>query len=178
MRRIAKYAILFLVVCPPVFADDVQDREALRVEVEQLRASGRLSIGGIDIASRKLLAEIYDRREYSLAWSDPDKVQSLIAAIKVTESDGLHPADYHLERIEDVRGLVEYEQTPTPQERAALDITLTDSLIRLGYHQRFGKVNPYDLDPAWNFGRELRGRDPATVFQEAIDADRARRPSQ
>ena len=41
------------------------------------------------------------------------------------------------------------------QQRAAADIGMTDALIRLGYHQRFGKVNPYDLDPMWNFSREL-----------------------
>ena len=52
-----------------------------------------------------------------------------------------------------------------------IDIVLTDSLVRLGYHQLFGKVNPYELDPVWNFSRELHGRDPATVIQEAIDAD-------
>jgi hypothetical protein len=32
-------------------------------------------------------------------------------------------------------------------------------------------VNPYDLDPEWNFSRELRGRDPAIAIQEAFDAD-------
>ncbi len=56
-------------------------------------------------------------------------------------------------------------------ERAALDIAMTDSLIRLGYHQRFGKVNPYELDPIWNFTRELGGRDPARAIQAVIDAD-------
>ena len=55
-------------------------------------------------------------------------------------------------------------------ERAALDIALTDSLIRLGYHQRFGKVNPYELDTNWNFSRELQGRDPAAVIQEIFDS--------
>jgi murein L,D-transpeptidase YcbB/YkuD len=47
---------------------------------------------------------------------------------------------------------------------------MTDALIRLGYHQRFGKVDPHDLDPTWNFSRELGGRDPASAIQEAIAA--------
>ena len=163
--------ILLLGLCQPVFASDIEDREALRIEIEQLRESGHLSIGGIDIASGSLLAEIYERREYSPAWPGIAKMESLIATIKTTANDGLNPTDYHLEKIEHVRDLLTNGHEPTSKERAALDIALTDSLVRLGYHQRFGKVNPYDLDPVWNFSRELGGRDPATVIQEAIDAD-------
>jgi murein L,D-transpeptidase YcbB/YkuD len=163
--------ILLLGLCQAVFASDIEDREALRIEIEQLRESGHLSIGGIDIASGSLLAEIYERREYSPAWSGTAKMDSLIATITTTANDGLNPADYHLEKIEHVRDLLTNGHEPTSKERAALDIVLTDSLVRLGYHQLFGKVNPYELDPVWNFTRELRGRDPATVIQEAIDAD-------
>ena len=163
--------LLWLGLCQTVFASDIEDREALRIEIEQLRESGHLSIGGIDVASGSLLAEIYERREYSLAWSGIAKMESVIATIKATAKDGLNPADYHLEKIEHVHGLLADDYDSSSKERAALDIVLTDSLVRLGYHQLFGKVNPYELDPVWNFGRELRGRDPATVIQEAIDAD-------
>ena len=97
--------ILFVGLCQPVFADDIEDREALRIEIEQLRESGRLSIGGIDIASGNLLAEFYERRGFLAAWSGIAKMDSLITAIKATAEDGLTPADYHLEKIEYVRGL-------------------------------------------------------------------------
>ncbi len=172
MIRIKKWQIivLFLGLCQPVFADDIEDREALRIEIEQLRQTGRLRIGGIDIASGNLLAEFYERRGFSPAWSGTGKMESLIQAIKRTARDGLNPADYHLEKIQNVQGLIAGGRKLTADERAALDIALTDSLIRLGYHQRFGKVNPYEIDSIWNFSRELRGRDPATVMQEAIDA--------
>ncbi len=173
MIRIVKWqiVIMFLGLCQPVFADDIEDREALRIEIEHLREFGRLSIGGIDIASGSLLAEIYERRGFSPAWSGTGKMEALIQAIKGTARDGLNPADYHLEKIQHVHGLIAGGRNLAADERAALDIALTDSMIRLGYHQRFGKVNPYDLDPIWNFSRELLGRDPATVMQEAIDAD-------
>ncbi len=163
--------LLLLGLCETVLASDIEDREALRIEIEQLRESGHLSIGGIDVASGSLLAEIYERREYSPAWSGIAKMESVIETIKATAKDGLNPADYHLEKIEHVHGLLADGYDSSSKERAALDIALTDSLVRLGYHQLFGKVNPYELDPVWNFSRELRGRDPATVIQEAIDAD-------
>ena len=163
--------ILYFGICQLVFADDLEDRETLRIEIEQLRESGRLSIGGIDIASGNLLADFYERRGFLPAWSGIAKMDSLIAAIKATADDGLTPADYHLEKLEHVRGLLANGHQATSEERAALDIALTDSLIRLGYHQRFGKVNPYELDPIWNFARELNGRDPASAIQEIVEAD-------
>jgi murein L,D-transpeptidase YcbB/YkuD len=172
MIRIIKWQIVVIVfgLYQPLFADDIEDREALRIEIEQLRQTGRLSIGGIDVASGNLLAEFYERRGFSPAWSGTGKMDSLIQAIKRTARDGLNPADYHLEKLQNVQGLIAGGRKLTSDERAALDIALTDSLIRLGYHQRFGKVNPYELDSIWNFSRELRGRDPATVMQEAINA--------
>jgi murein L,D-transpeptidase YcbB/YkuD len=173
MARVLRWQIvvLFFAFCLPVLADDGEEREALRIEIEQLRESGRLSIGGIDVASGNLLADFYERRGFSPAWSDTGKIESLIEVIKATARDGLDPSDYHLEDIEHVNDLLENGRQLTPEERAALDIALTDSLFRLGYHQRFGKVDPYDLDPEWNFSRELHGKDPAEAIQEAIDAE-------
>ncbi len=168
---VCEITALMFALCLPVMADDAEDREALRIEIEQLRESGRLSIGGIDVASGNLLADFYERRGFSPAWSRTGKMDSLIEVIKATGKDGLDPNDYHFEEIEHVNGLLENGKQLAADERAALDIALTDSLIRLGYHQRFGKVNPYDLDPEWNFTRELGGKDPAEAIQEAIDAE-------
>ncbi len=151
-------------------AQETEYREALRIEIEQLRETGRLSIGGVDIAAGNLLAQIYEQREFSPAWSDDDKIGDLITAIRGAFADGLDPADYHLEKIEYVYGELGAGRILTPMERAALDLMLTDSLIRWAYHQRFGKVNPQSLDSGWNFRRQLDNRDPAAIVQEAIDS--------
>ena len=42
-----------------VTAQQTDVRESIRVEIEQLRDSGVLSIGGVDIAAGNLLAEVY-----------------------------------------------------------------------------------------------------------------------
>ena len=57
-----------------------------------------------------------------------------------------------------------------PEERAGLDLLLTDSVIRLGYHLRFGKVDPVALDPHWNMSRDLTAEDAAATIQAAIDS--------
>jgi len=152
-------------------ADEAAEREAIGAEIEQLRYSGRLSVGEIDVASGDLLAEVYERRGFEPAWSGVHRLESLIELVRATAADGLDPEDYHLSGLERVHEMLVNGRELNAVERAALDIAMTDSLIRLGYHQRFGKVNPHELDPQWNFSRELGGRNPAAVIQRAFDAD-------
>ena len=152
-------------------ADEAADREAILVEIEQLRYTGSLSVGEVDVASGELLAEVYERRGFEPAWSGIHRLVSLIELVRATAADGLDPEDYHLSDLERVHGMLINGRVLNAVERAALDIAMTDSLIRLGYHQRFGKVNPYDLDPTWNFSRDLQGRNPAKVIQEAFEAE-------
>jgi hypothetical protein len=145
---------------------------AIREEIEQLRHTGRLSLGEVDVASGNLLAEVYERRGFQPAWSGIERLESLIDLVRATAADGLDPEDYHLSKLEHAHELLVNRRELNLQERAALDIGMTDSLIRLGYHQRFGKVEPRQLDANWNFSRDLGGRDPATVIQHAVDGRR------
>jgi murein L,D-transpeptidase YcbB/YkuD len=151
-------------------ADDEADREALRLELENLVHTGYLTSSDAKIAALELLVEIYERRNFLPTWNDQRHIAELIAVIRATEADGLDPADYHLERVEFAYQELLAGRLVEPEEWAAQDLIMTDSLIRLGYHQKFGKVNPYSLDPHWNFRRELNDIDPATAFQNAIDA--------
>ena len=162
-------AILF-VLQSAATAQQTDVRESIRVEIEQLRESGVLSIGGVDIAAGNLLAEVYERRNFAPNWTDRDEILELIAVIKNAAKDGLNTTDYHLEEVEFVYRELGAGNLTTPREQAALDVMLTDSLFRLGYHQRFGKVNPQNLDPTWNFRRELSDQPPAIVMQQAMDA--------
>ena len=161
---------IFLSLAVFSHADDTADREALRLEIEALMTTGRLSAGEIEIASANLLFEIYERRDFAPTWNDEDQIEELIAAIRATDDDGLNPQDYHLTEIERVFAALQEGRLSSPAEWAAHDLMLTDALARLGYHQLFGKVNPYTLDPHWNFRRELNDTDPATAIQAAIDS--------
>jgi murein L,D-transpeptidase YcbB/YkuD len=181
MRRFLTWqaAVLLMFLGLATWAEEEDYREAIRAEVEQLRITDRLSVGEVDVASgdllaeiyeRRVLAEIYERRGFEPAWSGIGRLESLIELVRATAADGLDPEDYHLSDLKYVHNELVGGRQLTSQERAALDIGMTDALIRLGYHQRFGKVDPHDLDPTWNFSRELGGRDPASAIQEAIAA--------
>ena len=132
-------------VAPGVEFEDV--REAIRVEIEQLRDPEVLTTGGVEIAATDLVAEVYERRGFAPAWAETARIESLLAAVRATYDDGLDPEDYHRSLIEERLALRGSGGEVTPKELAVLDLMLTDSLIRLAYHQRFGKVNPERLDP-------------------------------
>jgi murein L,D-transpeptidase YcbB/YkuD len=154
----------------PALADDAADSEALRVEIEQLRETGMLSIGGIDIATGNVLAEFYERRNFRPTWTDNDQVKELLELALATRDDGLNPRDYHAVEIEKAIRALDRGQIPTPLQRAAVELLFTDSLLRLAYHQLYGRLDPTSLDPRWNFESRPMGPDPLSRLQEAIDS--------
>ncbi len=150
----------WLAVAPPLAADEVS--ELLQGRMEELLFTGELSYAGKVVTSRELLPEIYGQHAFRPLWS-AERTKELIAMIVVgAPAEGLLARDYHLDVLQK---LLESERLkPDPLTRANLDILATDALIRIGYHQRFGKVDPSDLDPNVNFSRELwPDRDPATA---------------
>ena len=172
-RFLTIFALLTLSQVP--LADSGMDvdetREALRIEMEHLLQYGRLSIGDVDIAAGELMAEVYENRDYQRAWRDAGQIAELVTAIKASAKDGLDTSDYHLDDVLYVQKALAEGRLDTAAEIADADLVLTDSLIRLGYHQRFGKVNPYSLDPHWNFRRGLNDMNPALLIQKAIESD-------
>ena len=104
MKRIIQASLLiFLVISPLVLqADDAANSDAIRVEIEYLRETGELSIGGIDIAAGNALAEFYERRNFAPTWTNPDQVGDLLKMVRGSHADGLDPADYHVDEIETV----------------------------------------------------------------------------
>jgi murein L,D-transpeptidase YcbB/YkuD len=161
--------LLLVLFALPGFADQDDDREAIRAEIEYLTETRSLSGRDIDIAAGSVIAEVYANRGFSPAWTEAAQIGELIVAIESTQAEGLNTADYYVDAVRaayaEVRAGIE-----DPQDKASADILFTESLIRVGYHQLFGKVNPATLDSNWNFRRDLNGLDPATAVQALIDS--------
>lgn len=166
-----KYLLILLAVigaAMPAAAQDEAIREAVGLEIEQLSSSGELGIRGIEVASGELLVDVYERNRFGLAWTRLEQIGELLEAIKASKADGLNPADYHFMAVQ-----TGYEQLlagkPIAEiDRAEIDLLFTDSLIRLGYHQRYGKLNPSTLDPQWNFRRDAGDVEAADAVLAAI----------
>jgi murein L,D-transpeptidase YcbB/YkuD len=140
--------------------------EALRLRVEQLRAGQDVRIDGARIAARTLIPEFYERRAFRPAWDRPGRAEAMLAIVDASRDHGLDPADYHSETLRRIAS------APPADERAAADreLVLTDALVRLAYHLQFGKVNPRELYPDWNFTRALGAIDPARAMEAAVAA--------
>lgn len=115
----------------------------------------RVAIDQTVITSAIVLPALYAQRNYTQVWSNPASVQQLLDAIEHSDAHGLDPADYNLATL---RLLLERNNETglaNPERTAHLDLLLTDSLIRLGYHLAFGKVDPEALDAKWTMTRYI-----------------------
>jgi murein L,D-transpeptidase YcbB/YkuD len=165
-RALPVVALLF--TCAPGQAQEVD--ELIRAHVEQLAATGELAVDGVSIAALNLIPRIYEARAFAPTWRSAAQLDALLEVIEESYLEGLDPADYHVDAVRAARAAFIDVEGLAPSERAGLDIVLTDSVIRLGYHLRFGKVDPVELDPHWNLSRTLVSGDPAATIQAAIDA--------
>ncbi len=145
--------------------------EQLRMRVEQLRETGALQIDDVSIAAVELIPELYERRAFAPTWTRPEQVAGLIELVEESLQEGLNPDEYHYAAIQQAREALFGDALTTMAHRADLDLILTDSVIRVGYHLRFGKVNPEQLDPDWNLDRALLTDDPVATIQSAIDSN-------
>ena len=161
-------ALAWLATAGPALGQDLH--EVIRARVEQLLDTGMLEVAGVSIAARTLLPKIYEARAFEPAWRNAAQIDSLLELIDEAYREGLDPVDYHDAAVRAARERFVDPGAMPLDERAALDIMLTDSVIRLGYHLRFGKVDPVVLDSDWNLSRELVDQDPVMTLQAAIDA--------
>jgi len=136
---------------------------------EQLLLGSEVRLADATLASSDIIPEFYSRREFTPAWTNHNQVDEYLQLIGKAYEEGLDPDDYLYTMLS---GLVDdYRQDPEDMEKQArLDVLLTESLGRYGYHLIFGKVDPAELDENWNWAREIDGRDPAAVVQQAISS--------
>ena len=169
-RVIAALAAGLPLACAHAAAADAV-AESLRLRVEQLRGAQEVRVAGAPIAARRLIAEFYAQRGFRPAWTRTGQVEALRELIAATRGHGLDPADYHAAALAALADGAEPSGSPDPGRAADRELLLTDALIRLAYHLRFGKVNPRELYPDWNFTRSLGAIDPVQAVGAAIAAD-------
>lgn len=131
-----------------VTAQPASIADALRLRVEQLHDAPHMSILGARLLQPDAVAHFFVDRGFEPAWSTPEAVDQILAAIEKIERDGLTPADYHLRAIEAAKAA--RLTNPAPQLEADLQLLLTDAVAALIDHVYYGKVRAVTLDPRWN----------------------------
>ena len=151
-------------------ATDHTIAEIIRNKVEQIRTTETLQIDDVQIASITVLPELYENNGFQRLWTNSQNVEDLFKAIRTIDEDGLRPDDYNFTNIEKLQSQIDSGTPSDPALLADFDMLLTDSLIRLGYHLIFGKVDPEDHHPHWNLAVEIDDDEPVVAIQEILDA--------
>ena len=165
---ISSFLLLFLTPAPTVASDAISG--ALQQRLEELQFAGDLEIDGAEILASQLLPELYAARGFLPLWTRPGRLDSLSELLKSAAAHGLDSEDYVIDHLQTAR---KQAKSGTTLDQADLDILATEALVRFGYHQRFGKINPQNLDANINFRRELlEDEDPIESIQQLIESER------
>lgn len=112
------------------------------------------------------LLDLYRKNQFAPLWSDQDTISQLISAIIAGADEGFIPDDYHLKSI------THYRNTPLEQMSLAqaveYDLLLSDALILLGQHKRYGKVDPELVDEKQNLETTAPRTSPVDMYLNAI----------
>jgi murein L,D-transpeptidase YcbB/YkuD len=164
-RSIARLVVAVVVSSVSVAAWS-NDRDLLRNRIEELSASSNPAVDGAPIAALALISKLYERRNYEPAWTDPAMVRELFDQVLRSAEHGLNPEDFHAVQLG--ARISSGARSRDPVFRAGTEILCTDALARLGVTLKFGKLDPSDLDPAWNFSRDIEARDPVELFDAVL----------
>jgi murein L,D-transpeptidase YcbB/YkuD len=169
---LASLSLLLLTAAKPTLAqtsaiDPIA--QAIATEFDLLLQPDISSIQGAHIALIPQLHDFYSSRGFRPAWSDRQSIQQLLNAIAESEADGLDPNDYHATVLKALAA--ETDQTGAPPAAfAQFDVLLTEALLRLGYHLKFGKVDAESLHPQWNYGRTIAAVNLAETIEQMINS--------
>jgi murein L,D-transpeptidase YcbB/YkuD len=159
-----------VLVFPANSIAQTSSEERIQYLSEQLSFGSEVSLAGATLASSHIIPRIYANRSFTPAWSDDDQIDEFIRLVGQAQEEGLDPTDY---LYVEISGLLEEYRADRDNDvlRADVDVLLTESLSRYGYHLIYGKVDPTDLDENWNWSRSMGGRDPVALVQQAIDSE-------
>jgi murein L,D-transpeptidase YcbB/YkuD len=164
-------ALLFLalsmLIAPTAGAADGKLRDAIHARVEQLAGRDVTVLLGRPIAAIDFLVELYRSNGYEPLWQAAENRNALLQAVERSGEDGLMPSDFHLDAIGEAVASLD-AGSPDGKGWADIDIVMSDALARLSYQHFYGKLNPTQLDPDWNFSRPLLKRTPTEVILKAL----------
>lgn len=158
---------LFCLTLFPAMGQAVTAQDYIRKHIETIRQGGKITVSGARLASRIILPALYKQRNFIPLWHNTDSIDQLFSALDTIDEEGLDPRDYHLTTLRALRKKNQDKEV-NPQAQAGFDLLLTDSLLRLGYHLQFGKVDPAALDGNWNIDRTIDKLDYIARHARAI----------
>lgn len=94
----------------------------------------------------KELSVFYNNRHHKSVWFDGNKfkrdIQPLLSEIEASYYEGFNPQDYHISLIKESFASQEFFNDDSKNQKAVVDILLTDAYLKLASHYLSGKIDP------------------------------------
>lgn len=147
-------------------------RESIRNRIESHRPPDKIQIGNARIHANISLPRFYENRGFSPAWIDTGairpEVNQLIAILRMSDDEGLDPADYHLNEINLYLELLREKPALDPRALAEFDLLMSDAFLLYSSHILAGAVDPETFDKEWHANRSEA--DLAMTLQQALSS--------
>jgi murein L,D-transpeptidase YcbB/YkuD len=146
--------------------DPAQVTESLRRATEMLSSVGRHEVAGEWLLSSQTLPRLYADAGFRLLWPGETDAEALLGEIAASEGDGLTPADYHFDVI--ISTLERRRSGPDDVDAAVdADLLLTDALVRLVAHLRFGKLDSKSV-PRWDLPSRIDDQEAVAFIRQVL----------
>ncbi|MEC9344799.1 MAG: L,D-transpeptidase family protein [Pseudomonadota bacterium] len=142
---------------PGARAQEVQAALAAKLD-----GVGAIIVDGAPVRALVSLRRFYAERSGETAWNGADaavKLDGLLDAVAAAGTQGLNPADYHLERL---------RAAMARGDALAVELLATDAFLTYGAHLLGGRLNPVSVEPDWTAAR--RERDLVAHLSAALDS--------
>ncbi len=150
---------------PQTIASD-PEQELIQQRLEQLYFGPHNGDEQEPLYTTGYLLDLYRKNSFSPLWINQDNINQLLSAIIASADEGLIPDDYHLKAIS--RYNFEPQETLSLAQRVQYDLLLSDALILLGHHKRYGKADPSKVDEKHNLESSAPRNSPVNTFLNAI----------
>ncbi len=165
-------ALLFAVSAGSAAAQDAADTQpaappsALQLRVEQLAPGGPLITSSPRLSLNEAAVAFYRQRAYAPAWTDPQRVDALIAALYELTLDGLDPEDYQASQIAQGEAALAASTSAGTAPDPGFELLATRAYLLALTHLYRGKVDPRTVDSGRNF--DPASPDPQQALQLAL----------
>ncbi len=154
MTRPIKFLLLFVLASLPVYSQGPTVEEVLESRIHG-DPNGDVEVDGQVLFSQIELPQFYTNRNYEPAWTDQKNTADLLESIESSYDEGLDPEDYHYQRIQNLLAK-QKSSSLTNEEKADLELLMTDALILYASHLLEGKLEQSELRAQWDVEKNAR----------------------
>jgi murein L,D-transpeptidase YcbB/YkuD len=154
MTRLYPILLLFAFLTIPVFSQKPSVEEVLESRIYG-DPNKDVTVNGQVLFSQIEVPQFYTNRNYELAWTDKKNVKDLLESIESAYDEGLDPEDYHYQAIQDLLAKKK-SSSLSNEEKADLDLLMTDAIILYASHLLEGKLEQSKLRAQWDVEKNAR----------------------